>query len=181
MKSWKSVFWHRKAVAIALVLLVFMGGCEKATPLGESATIRRVISGNSLEVILSNQNPPQAQTVRLMGINAPLLKQEPWGQGAKDYLAALLPPQTPVILETDLEVRDRYNRLFAYIWLDSQLIDETLLKQGWGLVPGNTKYQTRLDRAQAYARIMGYGIWNPENPLRQAPSAFQAQEQVADP
>ncbi|MEC4804500.1 MAG: thermonuclease family protein [Jaaginema sp. PMC 1079.18] len=158
-------------IAIALSLFIF--SCQSPTPTGKNATIRRVISGNSLEVLISDRNPPQAQTVRLRGVDAPQLYQEPWGKAAQDYLATRLPPQTAVLLEIDASQTDPYNRLWAYVWQDSELIDEAILKEGWGLTPAiapHSPYQTRLDRAQNYARILGYGIWNPQQPLRQTPS-----------
>lgn len=162
------LFW---LIAIALSLVLW--SCQTTTPTGKNATIRRVISGNSLEVLISGQNTPQAQTVRLRGVDAPRLQQEPWGEAAKAYLESVLPPQTPVLLEIDETQRDRYNRLWAYVWHEGELIDEKILKQGWALartISPASPYQTRLNRAQDYARILGYGIWNPQQPLRQTPS-----------
>jgi micrococcal nuclease len=174
-KQEKKGSWRYSWGLIAIALGIFLLGCQAPTPTGKIATIRRIISGNSLEVLMAEQNPPQAQTIRLIGLDAPRLQQAPWGQAAKDYLESRLPPQTPVILEIKEESRDRYNRIWGYLWLDDELINETILQQGWAVATGSSSpYQTRLDRAQAYARIMGHGIWNPQNPLRQTPAAFQA-------
>ena len=170
------VRWHYRRGLIAIALSLFLLGCQAPAPTGKSATIRRVISANSLEVLISEETPPQAQTLRLIGLDAPRRQQAPWGEAAKDYLANRLPPQTPVIVEIKAESRDRYNRLWGYIWLDDELINETILQQGWAVATNTSPspYQTRFDRAQAYARILGHGIWNPQNPLRQTPASFQA-------
>ncbi|NEO65052.1 MAG: thermonuclease family protein, partial [Moorea sp. SIO4G2] len=39
----------------------------------------------------------------------------------------------------------------------------------------NNKYDHKIARAQEYARIMGYGIWNPDQPLRLTPAEFRRQ------
>jgi micrococcal nuclease len=168
--------WALGAIAVSVLLLLV--SCEAATPEGETAFVRRVVSGNTIEVLMAAQSPASAQSVRLLGLSAPDLKQNPWGEAAKQALAQLLPPQTPLILETDGEARDAYDRRLAYVWVGDRLINETLLQQGWGLVETrspHTKYQQRFERAQDYARILGYGIWNPQTPLRQTPAAFRAQ------
>ena len=39
----------------------------------------------------------------------------------------------------------------------------------------NTKYMERLINAQERARLMGIGIWNPTQPMRQTPGQFRRQ------
>jgi len=44
-----------------------------------------------------------------------------------------------------------------------------------------TQYSQRLNYAQEYARLMGYGIWNPEKPMRLTPTEFRNQQLQSNP
>jgi micrococcal nuclease len=82
----------------------------------------------------------------------------------------------PVFLEPDTQEKDPSGRWLAYVWYDGVLLNEQLVKEGYVLaVPRspNKKYDSRLVRAQEYARIMGYGIWNPDQPMRLTPAEFR--------
>lgn len=145
------------------------------TPQGVAVQVDRVVSGNTLEVSNPRETFPQPQRVRLLGIDAPDLKQDPWGEEAKQQLERWTEGHS-VVLETDTELEDIYGRQLAYVWRDGELINEELLKQGMAIAvvrSPNTKYQQRFADAQEWARLMGHGIWNPKQPLRQTPSQFR--------
>ena len=147
-------------------------------PQGRSVKVERVISGQSIEIV-DNFNPvPILQPVRLIGIDAPDLKQQPWGVDAKTELEKLTLGRE-VLLEFDAQQKDSFDRLLGYIWEDKTLINEELVKEGYVLasekVP-NIKYSDRLANAQEWARLMGKGIWNPERPMRISPSEFRRQQ-----
>jgi micrococcal nuclease len=58
------------------------------------------------------------------------------------------------------------------------LLNEQLVKEGYVLAAPrspNKKYDSRIARAQEYARLMGYGIWNPDQPMRLTPAEFRRQ------
>lgn len=146
-------------------------------PQGTLVKVQRVLSGQTLEVLSRAGQIPLVETVRLLGIDAPDLKQTPWGPKAQDYLAQWLQDQS-VLLESDGEATDGYQRRLAYIWKDQILVNEQLVKEGYVLVNtrgSNSKYEQRLADAQDWARIMGRGIWNPDEPLRQTPAEFRDQ------
>ena len=138
----------------------------------------RVVSGQTIEVLDSTGRDPLAKPVRLLGIEAPnWSKQQPWSLAAKQRLEVLIQPDKTVLLEFDVE-SDRvtndgaYLRL-AYLWHDNQLLNEVLVEEGFVLANSrspNIKYEQRLSHAQEKARLMGVGIWNPQNPMRQDPS-----------
>lgn len=146
--------------------------------------VQRIVSGHTIEVVDPTRQPPRSDRVRLIGIEAPDLKQHPWGAAAKARLEQILSTKTgqqlvliPVILEPDVKPEpDNAGRWPAYVWQNDVLINEQLVKEGFVLaaprVPNN-KYDTRLARAQEYARIMGYGIWNPAQPMRLTPAEFR--------
>jgi micrococcal nuclease len=165
-----------------ILLLLFLTACQfNNQPKGIKAEVSRVFSGQSIEVIVDNS----PLKVRLTGINAPDLKQNPWGQEAKQKLAQLLtekdsPNSAPksITLETNLAQKDRYGRIQAYIWKNNVLINEQLVAQGYVLADLNytkDRYRKRLGYAQDYARLMGYGLWNPQQPMLISPQQFRQQ------
>jgi len=172
--------------------LLLLVGCQ-ATPKPTGRTVivqvQRVVTGHSLDVLNPNQPRAVIERVRLIGIEAPDIKQEPWGTAARNRFEQMISATTeqqlslqPVILEAILDKekgvpkKDRFGRYLAYVWYKGLLINEELVKEGYVLAappsPDN-KYSDRMTRAQEYARIMGYGIWNPEQPMRLTPAEFR--------
>lgn len=170
MKKLRLVDWvYRSAIACCLWLLI---GCNSADiPQTTTVQVQRVVSGQTLEVKIDRA----ITKVRLIGIDAPDLDQKPWGIAAKQQLAELVNPANKIQLEIESD-RDPYNRILAYVWQNDTLVNEQLVKQGYVLA--NTqfphKYSRRLLDAQAYARIMGYGIWNPQQPMGLTPAEFRS-------
>ncbi len=157
----------------ACILLILLTGCQSTTqPQGLKVRVKQVISGQTIEVV-SNDKTMQ---VRLIGIDAPDLQQQPHGQAAKAFLTEIIASKE-VILELDEQKQDEFGRYLAYVWSD-RLINEYLLKQGVVIVAmksPNHKYDTRLIRAQEWARLQEQGIWNPKQPLTMTPAEFRAQ------
>lgn len=178
LKSWR--FW---IICGCLLLLV---GCKSANPpQGLRVKIERVISGQTLEWVDTSKQAGLIERVRLIGIESPDMRQQPWGIDAKKRLEQMIGEMRgqqlimqPVLLEFDVAPLDSYGRRLAYVWKNRVLLNEQLVKEGYVLaVPRspNHKYDQRLIRAQEYARLMGKGIWNPEKPMRLTPSEFQRQ------
>jgi len=81
-----------------------------------------------------------------------------------------------VLLQYDVETQDGWGRQLGYIWLDGQLVQEVLVRDGYVLAASrspNTKHEQRLDYAQKSARLQELGIWNPQKPLRLTPAQFR--------
>jgi len=132
-----------------------------------------VHDGDTLTIIFSGKR----ERVRLIGIDAPELDQKPWGVRAKRNLEGLLSSSDMDIrLEFDVEERDRYGRLLAYVWTkDGRLINRVMLEEGYAVlltIPPNIKYVDEFKRAQASARASKRGIWG-RGGLRQSPSEFR--------
>ncbi|MBD2446481.1 thermonuclease family protein [Nostoc sp. FACHB-152] len=170
--------WTRKIVILACLLLLM--SCQaKSQPTDNQMQVKvaRVLSGQSIEVLGMAEQPNYSSPVRLIGIDAPDLRQDPWGDEAKESLEKLIgDAEQSVKLEFDLETKDQFGRTLAYVWKDKQLLNEQIVKKGYALFVGrspNHKYDQRLERAQQWARIMGEGIWNPKSPMRQTPAEFR--------
>ena len=117
----------------------------------------KVYDGDTVTVKLGRKR----ERVRLIGIDCPELKQAPWGRRARDFLARRVLHRW-VRLEFDVQSRDRYGRLLAYLWLDGELVNETLVREGLCLiytVPPNVRHVERLRAAQRWAREHGKGFW----------------------
>ena len=100
--------------------------------------------------------------VRLIGMDTPEMRQAPYGDQARDTLAALIPVGTTVQLERDIDPTDRYGRLLAYVWQDGVLVNWWLVRNGWArilTVPPNVRYVDPLLEAQRTARSEGRGLW----------------------
>ncbi|MGF1512597.1 MAG: thermonuclease family protein [Elainellaceae cyanobacterium] len=186
--------------AIASLILVSLAallwtGCStprSSEALGISrarASIARVVSGQTVEVLTEGE--AATRPVRLAGLNAPDLGQLPWGPDAKRHLEGLLLQQSVILEPAGM---DPYGRQIAYLWLDNQLINETLIALGQAMASdtapepaslrrGNSaidqhaspQYTHRLAHAQHRARLLGLGIWDPAAPMRQTPVEFRQQ------
>lgn len=172
------------AILSCLLLLVSCQSKNQSTNQPTNVTtqinqvkLARVVSGQTLEVLGMGEQPNFVSQVRLIGLDAPDLNQRPWGYAAKELLEKLIGDgEKTITLEFDLETKDRFGRNLAYVWKDQVFLNEQILKQGYALFVGrspNYKYDQRLENAQHWARIMGEGIWNPENPMRQTPGEFR--------
>ena len=172
-----------KVIILFSCTLALWGCSSTQVPVGITAKVQRVVTGQSIEVVDTSQQQALIEKIRLIGIESPDLQQQPWGWEARDQLAELLGELQgeqwvlgEVLLEFDAQEKDNFGRRLAYVWHDELLINEQLVKTGAVLAKPrspNNKYQERLQRAQESARIMGYGIWNPEKPLRQTPEEFR--------
>lgn len=122
---------------------------------GTSAcTIQRIVDGDTIECA-------EVGRVRLIGMDTPELSQEPYGQMASEALAALAPVGSRVGLERDVELRDRYGRMLAYVWIDGLQVNWALVRQGWAVLatyPPNVQYVDWYTEAQRRAREDGVGL-----------------------
>jgi len=70
-------------------------------------------------------------------------------------------------LEYDVEKRDRYDRLLAYVYLeDGTFVNVELIKQGYALIltiPPNVKHADEFLRLQIEARENKRGFWADEH------------------
>lgn len=165
-------------ILIVLVLLISMVGiCQQAgknkTNLYE-AVVLRVVDGDTIIVALNNQE----ERIRMIGVDAPesvSLNEEEntvWGQSASEYTKSVLEPGTKIWLTFDIEERDQYGRMLAYIWLDSDtenlnhLFQKQLIEEGYALAiryEPNTKYTAELYATMEGAIADRSGLWAEES------------------
>lgn len=136
-------------------------------------TVVEVNDGDTVTVLLDKRR----EKVRLLGIDAPELGQRPWGDKAKEYLEAVVGASGwEVKLELDVEKRDQYNRILAYLRTkDGELVNLLMLKEGYAMLytfPPNVKYAVELRSAQKAARDKGLGIWSTKG-LKERPGDYR--------
>ncbi len=115
-----------------------------------------VTDGDTIVVRLGDST---TEHVRLIGIDTPETKDprtvvECFGAEAAAETGRLLPPDTSVSLEKDVEARDRYGRLLAYVrrTSDGLFVNEALVEGGWAApypYPPNVRYADEFRREGA--------------------------------
>ncbi len=171
------IFVRKIIILGSLLLLVSCQSQNNSAIVPASVKVARVVSGQSLEVLGMEAQANLISQVRLIGLDAPDIRQLPWGEDAKQLVETLIGGANQAVnLEFDLEAKDKFNRTLAYVWKDKLLLNEEIVKQGYALFVArspNHKYNQRLERAQQWARIMGKGIWNADKPMRVTPGEFR--------
>ena len=130
-------------------------------------TVLNVIDGDTITVSLPNG---KVERVRYLLIDTPELHHPLHGKEEFSERACRLNGQLlelgDILLEFDVEKRDRYGRLLAYVWCRSSkemfLINEELVRRGAAMpliIPPNKKYTHCIQRALAHARREKAGLW----------------------
>ncbi|HVF33276.1 MAG TPA: thermonuclease family protein [Acidimicrobiales bacterium] len=182
---------HRPPPAIALALAVLAlaagAGCDRlgasidgpsATPTGPGeATVDGVVDGDTVRVRLPGRSG--TESVRLIGVDTPETAgpgglRECFGKEASARTAQLLPEGTEVRLVRDVEARDRYGRLLAYVYRrpDGLFVNLALAEGGFAApltIPPNVAHRDGFVAAAAAARDAGRGLWGrcggPDTPV----------------
>lgn len=141
---------------------------EPPTPAPPSASnltvveVVRVVDGDTIKVRLNGKE----ENVRLIGVDTPETVHptqpvQPYGPEASAFTKAQLTGKQ-VGLEFDVEERDRYGRLLAYVWLGDQMFNRILVQEGYAQIatfPPNVKYADEFLALQREAREANRGLW----------------------
>ncbi len=179
----------RRLLLTALMLAtVLLGGCLAETrvetdpghvtyegPQVVSATVTRHTDGDTAWFRLEDGTE---EKVRFTGIDTPEVfgQAEEYGAEASAYTAQAIPIGATVWLETDVRLRDRYDRLLAYVWLErptdgsvaevrEHMLNARLLRDGYALLltlPPNVKYIECFTDVATEARDEQRGLWGLE-------------------
>lgn len=136
-----------------------------SVPFAAEPTVIDVIDGDTIDVRIGYKR----QRVRLLGIDTPETKDprkpvQCFGHEASEHTAQLLPRGTIIRLEHDLEERDIYNRLLAYVWRSSDglFVNLDLVAQGYAdilSIAPNTAHADELRTAMTAAKNAPRGLW----------------------
>ena len=121
-----------------------------------TCVVDRIIDGDTIRC--------GGERVRLLSIDSPEEGQGPFGRAAHAFLEAILPPGSEAQLATDVEVRDRYDRLLAYVYLsDGRMVNRMMVRQGFAVplvVPPNVRHVEAIRAAADSARAARLGLWS---------------------
>jgi micrococcal nuclease len=136
-------------------------------------TVSKVHDGDTVSVIMDNRR----EKVRLIGIDAPEMGQRPWGDEAKKYLENILSSSGwRTRLEFDVERRDKYGRLLAYLWTpDGRLVNLMMVRSGYAMLftfPPNVKHANEFRAAQQEASSRAVGMWGDKG-LKERPKDYR--------
>ena len=136
-----------------------------------------VVDGDTIKVALASK----VESVRLIGIDTPESKPNKkakkdatrsgedlkaivsLGKAAAEFTKTLLKPGDLVSIELDVQPRDRYGRILAYVYLKSgKMLNEEIISAGYASVmtiPPNVRHQERFQAAYRAAWKGKRGLW----------------------
>lgn len=147
------------AVAVSALGGWWLGGVAA----DDIVTVIDVIDGDTIVVA----RPSGAQdTVRLLGVDTPETHHpdrpvECFGPEASDFSRSVLLGRT-VRLERDVEARDVYGRLLAYVYVSGGLYNAEVLARGYArllVIAPNLRHGRALLAAEQSARDARAGLW----------------------
>jgi micrococcal nuclease len=159
-------------VAAALLALLALGACgggagdvADGLPGEPNAEVVRVVDGDTVVVRTGGVE----ESVRLIGIDTPETVKpgtpvECYGEAASARAKELLPEGTQVVLERDVEARDRYDRLLAYVHRasDGLFVNLSMVEDGYAQpapYPPNEAHADELAEAGREAQAADLGLW----------------------
>ena len=171
---------------LPLAALLPFSSPDSAFGSSASGTIIRVIDGDSL---LVNEGGTVVN-VRLIGIDAPESADSPKaekdaayrheslseifksGKEAAKYLKDLVHPGESITLSTDIQAKDAYGRLLAYVYLpDHKLLNEKIIRAGFAIpmtIAPNVRFRKQIQTAYEFALKEKRGLWGKIIPAGQS-------------
>lgn len=140
----------------ALVLAVFFLVSAEA----QAERVRHVVDGDTL-ILEDNQR------LRLIGVDTPEVDHprynrvgEPFGEEAKQFLKSKIEGKE-VRLESGAEAYDKYGRRLAFVYVDGECLNETLLREGYAEAIRYLRYEQKEQylALEEDARRAGKGMW----------------------
>ena len=160
--------WSVRTVFVAASLVTaLVPACrgERLVPPPDEGVVTYVLDGDTIEVRIADR----LERVRLLGIDTPetVDRDQPvecYGPEASAELKELLPVGTVVRLERDVEPRDAYNRLLAYVYRvgDSLFVNAEMARRGLAVelqIAPNGARQPVIRAAVDEARAANRAIW----------------------
>lgn len=147
------------------------------------ATVIDVIDGDTLVVRYRDRK----EHLRLIGVDTPEARENDklrrdarrlndsqknqlaLGRAASEFTKRTVSRGSVVTLEFDVESRDHYGRLLAYLYLpNGKMLNAVIIAEGYGkliTIPPNTRYVDTFKRLMREARKGKRGLWGEEHPV----------------
>lgn len=163
-------FFRRRLIRLFLFVLfawILSSRGDAAEASFGRVLVDRVIDGDTFVAVIDGDR----ERVRLIGMDTPETKHprkgvEPFGPEASAFTKDLIEGRE-VFLEFDVQERDRYGRLLAYVWLsegepEEAMLNAILVRVGLAVVstyPPNVRHERLFHAMQQEARNHGVGLW----------------------
>ncbi|MEN0648975.1 thermonuclease family protein [Caldifermentibacillus hisashii] len=129
--------------------------------------VTNVVDGDTMDIQFENG---KEERVRLVLVDTPETKHptkpvQPFGPEASAFTKEMLTGKN-VQVELDVQERDQYGRILAYVYIDGKMFNELLLEKGLARVavfPPNTRYVDEFYAIQKKAQEAKLGIWSIED------------------
>lgn len=137
-------------------------------------TVKRVVDGDTLKIDYNGKE----ESVRLIGVDTPESvhpdesKNTEFGKKASEFSKNYLEGKQ-ISLEFDVQERDKYGRLLAYVYLNGIMYNKTLLEEGYAKIatyPPNVKYVDDFTKIQEEARNNKKGLWAYQTTTEETPA-----------
>lgn len=151
--------WAIGGLAVAIVAISYFLHEPKAPSSGLSrgtelvCAVKSVYDGDTLTASC----PDGEVKVRMFGIDAPEMGQEPWGGRSKEALRGLLPRRDSIRLR--VMDQDRYSRTVAQVFAGERDVGLEMVRQGRAVVYEQYNDSPAYQEAEAEARRARRGIW----------------------
>lgn len=152
--------WVIGGLAIAIAVISYVLHEPKAPPATtqrgtelSNCTVKSVYDGDT---ITASCQAGEVK-VRMYGIDAPEMGQEPWGARSRDTLRGFLPLRSPVTLQ--VRDQDRYGRTVAQVFVDGSDVGLEMVRQGRAAVYEQYNDSAAYRQAQIEAKQDRRGIW----------------------
>ena len=144
--------------ALLCMTLSSAGGCDAGERCGPAeGVVSRVLDGDTIELA-------GGQVIRYLMVDAPEVgrAEECFGAMAEQANTLLVLGQR-VQLRYDVECRDDYDRLLAYVSVEGREVNSILLERGYACVlhvpPNGEERLDELNLLEAKARAAKRGLW----------------------
>ena len=159
----------RRIVIVLLVVLAAAGGAKVLRGdddggTGDAGRVVRVVDGDTIAVLVSGRR----EMVRYIGVDTPETRhptkgRQCYGPAASAFNARLVAGER-VRLERDVEERDRYGRLLAYVYRvrDSLFVNGELVRRGYAkplTIAPDVRHADRFLALAREARQARRGLW----------------------
>jgi len=132
---------------------------ETSHTVNSTEKVTRVIDGDTIEI-------EGGIKVRLIGIDTPEMKNKNrtidcFATEAKQKVESLLNGKE-VVLVKDVSETDKYGRLLRYVYLGDEMINDTLVKEGYAKIstfPPDVKFKDQFITSGRQAREAQVGLW----------------------
>lgn len=149
----------KKAIVVITCLFLFPPYGAFAEEQRETATVARVIDGDTIEL-------GDGRKLRYIGIDTPETRHpqvgvECFGAEAAERNVELVAGKT-IQMEKDISESDRYGRLLRYVYVGEVMVNAQLVQEGYAhavAYPPDVKHQEVFTALEDAARAESRGLW----------------------